>query len=54
MTEDKVDSSGPSPLIKGEKKVEWILLVSRFDLEDALNLLGKVEGSRFTQQDALG
>lgn len=48
MTKDRLDSLGPSPLIKGKEKIEWRLLASRFDFVDVFHLLGQVEGSRFT------
>lgn len=50
MMEDRMDSLGPSPLIKGIKLIEWRLLVNRFSFIDSLSLLGKVEGSRFTRR----
>lgn len=50
MTKSRLDSSGPSPLIRGSELIEWRLLVSRFCFLDTLELLGKVDGSRFTRR----
>lgn len=47
MTGLREDSFGLSPLIKGNEKVEWRLLVSHFGLVDVLALIGEVEGSHF-------
>lgn len=49
MTESRLDSSGPSPLIRGREAEFWRLLKLRFDLSDAFHILeGKIIGSRFT------
>lgn len=50
MMENRMDFSGPSPLIKGRKMIEWRLLVTKFNFIDTLALLGKVEGSCFTRR----
>lgn len=51
----KVENSlGLLLLIKGDEKEDWTLLTSRFDLIDALSLLGRVIGSRLTKWQAHG
>lgn len=50
MTKARRDSSGPSPLIKGNKKLEWRLLANYFGMIDSLTLLGKGKGSHFTKR----
>lgn len=52
MTEDRMDLSGPLPLTRarGNKLIEWRLLVSIFNFIDTLTLLGRVEGSCFTKR----
>lgn len=55
MTKLEEDSSSLSPLLQGREKEAWRLLRSRFDLEDALTLLGTFFGSsRFTRRATHG
>lgn len=50
MTESATNSTGPSPLLTGTEKEAWRLLRNRFDLADALTLLGRVTGPHFTRR----
>lgn len=49
MTEKRIDSHGPSLLIRGKEK-EWRLMQNRFGLMDAFNILGGAPRSHFTRR----